>query len=213
MKGVPTNILLSSDSTGRSCFLIVDMNPLDPAEIHSPLLTPEYSGDLLFHHPKVSLGLIVGEGDGEILHECQDLFLVVATTIPEILCFRLFLSPMLSLSPRGLGDFRFLLRCFENLLILFFKGSDPLRRKNCLLFFCAIHRGFYLDEEVAQSFAPLMVVVLRDPPEFAQEVGVTESMITGRPEVWRPEVMDRMRAGFPWHRLLALLGSDGTRRR
>ena len=61
----------------------------DPAEIHSTLLTPEYSGDLLYqlHHPKVSLGLIVGEGDVEILHECKDLFLVVATTIQEILCF------------------------------------------------------------------------------------------------------------------------------
>jgi hypothetical protein len=60
MKGVSANILLSSGDTGRSCFLIVDTNPLDPAEIHSPLLTAEYSGDLLFHHPKVSLGLIVG---------------------------------------------------------------------------------------------------------------------------------------------------------
>jgi len=72
----------------------------DPAEIHSALFAPERPGeDLLFqfHHVEVSLGLIIGEWDGEILYECQDLFQVFVAPTQEILCFWLFLSAVFSL--------------------------------------------------------------------------------------------------------------------
>ena len=61
--------------------------PSDPAKVHSTFFTPKCPGDLLLHlhHPEISFSLIIGEGYGEILHESQDLLLVGATTIQEVL--------------------------------------------------------------------------------------------------------------------------------
>jgi len=164
----------------------------DSAEVHRPLFTSECPGDLLFqfHHPEIPFGLIIGEGDGEILHECQDLVLVVATAVQEVLRFRLLFSAAFSRFLGNSGGFRFLLPRFENPAIPLFKGGTSLRRQDRSLLFCDIHSCFHIEQEVAQSFAPLMPIVLRDPAEFAQKMGVTDRMITGIPEVGSPEVMD-----------------------
>jgi len=63
--------------------------PPGPAEILCSFFTLECSRDLLlkFHHAKVSLSLVIGEGYGEILHKCPDLFLVFTASIQEDLHF------------------------------------------------------------------------------------------------------------------------------
>jgi len=97
-----------------------------------------------------------------------------------------FSAPSLLRNVPEIFCFSFIMRISRSAWLLV-KGTV---KSNCLLFFCGIYRGFYLDQEVVQSFAPPLPIVLRDPPEFAQEVGITDGMITGIPEVWRPEVMD-----------------------
>lgn len=141
----------------------------DPTEVPSAFFTPECPGDLLlqFHHPEIAFSLIIGEGYGEIPHECQDLSLVFVTAVKEILRFGLLPSAVFPLLPGNPGDFRFLPRSLENTAIPFFEGSTDGRQQSMPTLPGGIHGYLHLDEEGTEGFAPPMSEVLRDPLQFA----------------------------------------------
>ena len=87
MNGSLLNALTREVKTGRLCFLAVKMYPLDPVEIGSTLHISERTGYLLlqFHHPDIPLSLVVGEGDGKVVHERKVLHLIFLTSVEEIL--------------------------------------------------------------------------------------------------------------------------------
>lgn len=114
---------------------MVDMNLLTLQKFRAP--------SSLRNVPEIPFGLSIGEGSGETLHECQDLSLVVATAIHEILRVRLLLSAALSLLPGNPGGPRFPLPGFENPAIPFFKCRTDGRQQSMPALLCGIHGRFH----------------------------------------------------------------------
>jgi len=87
MNGSLLNTLTREVKTAWLCFLIVEMYPLDPAENGSAIHTSERTGYLLlqFQYPDIPLSLVVGEGDGKVVHERKVLLLLFLTSVEEIL--------------------------------------------------------------------------------------------------------------------------------
>ena len=153
----------------------------------------EAAGDfhLDLHHPQVALGLIVGEGDGDVREESQHIGFALVQPDQEIV------SGAMGGSTAGSdlsGERRLVAMegkaAPDDGVVAFDQGAqNEGRQRRRALGDSAAHGAVGLDEKIAHLSGPLLFVDVDQGFEFAQMMGVAQRVADGGQRVIGPEMI------------------------
>src|SRR5579884_1789944 len=128
-----------------------------------------------FHHTQIRFGLIVVKGHGKILHEAQDLVVILLHAHKQIERLTFFAgSPFAgALAGRGIGRQA---RLHQSLVARAESGLLRLSQSGRLKQACCVHPGFDLFEQRFHVFGPLLLKALPDKGQIPQKVHHTQGM-------------------------------------
>lgn len=141
----------------------------DPSKAVCPSQGAEAPGYFLayFDHTDVLLGLVIGEGNAQIMQEGEDPGLMLIQAVQQILRFGLFRSPAFGqwVRRRGnrIGVLAFGHQCSKACEPGGFLGRGQLRGPR----FLGVGKGGHVAEQGAHGTCPALVVLFEQEFEFA----------------------------------------------
>ena len=160
----------------QPCFRAVDMTDRMRGEGARAGHGSEAAGDfhLDLHHSQVPLGLVVGEGDGEVSEESQDIAFELVQPDQEIVSGAMGARPRAPIALARGGWFRWKASPRRTMaLVAFDQGAQNGRRQRRRAFGDGGADAFVgLEEKIAHLPGPLLLVDVDQGLEFAQMMGV-----------------------------------------
>lgn len=160
------------------------------------LANPELQLLRHFDHPQVTLGLVVVERDGEVVHKGKRLLFPLRQPIEQGFRLALFAPPALAVGWRRLV-LRQLKACGNQSVIALLEA--PLLRlgEHRRAARAGLRDGSLdLDEQLFHLFGPGLSQLLVNEGQLAQVVGIAQPVIAGVAEIRRPGVVQRAPGEF-----------------